>query len=355
MRIPIPDPDDFRYKKKNPHLREREKQKLVCDALVSATEKQRLGTIQIDVVSQNDFNFFYRRELLTILETLSRQNPIAFSVPKENYGKEEIPEEEREATLVDEHTAWSPRPPAYREAPLPEKTPIKLTLFENFDNWRAAYLFKTSRTLEDLDQKHILSIRELISELWQDFQVRANSKIQICNVDENRLYALDYLQDEGILTYNEAFGHAADVFIEVEKFQKLRAQLLGILNKNNETIRNFTYPSNLSWNEITIRFHNGNDVSVEYRNEKKELDYKKLGFADTKGKKPNKQWELLRSLAECNGRITWDDEASDPRLQKRKELLCKALRKEFRIASDPIVPLKGKKKGYESKINLIPD
>ena len=113
-----------------------------------------------------------------------------------------------------------------------------------------------------------------------------------------------------------------------------------------------------------------------------------MGFEDTKSRKPNKQWEFLRRLAENNGEISWEkypsgnkadiykteqdfgyesDENDSPSSQnkgfsiikapdktkKTKQLLSQSLKAVFPIDGDPFFPYE-EVKAYKIKIKLIP-
>jgi hypothetical protein len=368
VRIPIPDPDDFRYKKKNPNLSEREKYKLVCDALVSATEKQKLGTLDIVVPSQKGFEVFYRREVLTILETIARQNPIAFSVPKDNYGKEEIPENEREDTLVDERTMSRPRPPAYREAPLPEETPIKLTLFENFDNWRESYIHARSITVWDLDPDQIDVIRKLCLDIDRKFRIKPEPKIVLIQEKSLRATgrgdALDFLKETEVIAHYEISmrgdrGIELIIHLNVEKFLDFKKDLIKKISPPPEKTSDFQ--NSLKWEDVIIKFEGKTTVTIKIgKNRAFSADYKDMGFVDgrTKGtieERPNSQWDFLKNLAENQGEISWGDDRAHKTIKKTKQLLSQALRKYFNIASDPFYPYRRQtERLYKIRLQLKP-
>ncbi len=242
---------------------------------------------------------------------------------------------------------YPPDAPDFRE--------IYITVLPGFDDWYATHKFKQTRKLSDLGQKHIQTLHSLVTALWEFFQTSAKERIVIGHLRAEVVHALDYLQDEAILEYALIDSHTAEIFLKAKKFLAFREELAAVINATAKP-SNFRLklPSDLKWEEITIKFMNREDVKIVFRKQQIDTDYKQLGFAKQRGKQRTKQWELLNDFAENNGKITWQDDAADQRLQKRKELLCKMLRKCFGITSDPIIYLE-KEKAYQSKINLIPD
>jgi hypothetical protein len=144
-------------------------------------------------------------------------------------------------------------------------------------------------------------------------------------------------------------------------------------------------PSGVKWEDITIRFVDGHNVNIKYKNQSIRLDYKTMGFEDLKSRRPNKQWQLLERLAENNGEISWErsaakssdisktsqdfgyefDEEKSTRQnkgysiikipdkrKKTKQLLSQALKAYFRIDEDPFYPY-DQVKAYKIKTKLI--
>jgi hypothetical protein len=81
---------------------------------------------------------------------------------------------------------------------------------------------------------------------------------------------------------------------------------------------------------------------------------------DRRKRTPNKLWEMLVEFAEGDGRLEvsrrpggdeFEKARHHRRLQKRRELLAKALQRFFGIRSDPFVPADGGK-GWTSLFKI---
>ncbi len=78
------------------------------------------------------------------------------------------------------------------------------------------------------------------------------------------------------------------------------------------------------------------------------------GLANAKNGLPNMQWELLYSLAQGHGLMTWSSPGARRENRKHREALNKTLRAFFGIDGDPI-GLTDDKKGYRCTFKLVPD
>lgn len=168
--------------------------------------------------------------------------------------------------------------------------------------------------------------------------------------------------------------------------QAIESEVLAITKDSQATAEEpLRLPSDVKWEDITIRFVDGHDVNIKYKNKSIRSDYRKMGFEDLKSRRPNKQWQLLERLAENNGEISWErpaakssdisktsqdfgyefDEEKSTRqnkgysiiklpdkLKKTKQLLSHALKAYFHIDEDPFYPY-DQVKAYKIKIKLI--
>jgi len=120
------------------------------------------------------------------------------------------------------------------------------------------------------------------------------------------------------------------------------------------------FPDNLKWEQISIRFLNGDDVQVTTGELTCSSSAKLMGFQDEKTKKPNKQWDLLKLLSVKGGCLNWEnnhdlDIKGINRIKKQKQGLSERLIEYFDISGDsPFFEYK-KEKGYNIKIQLIPE
>lgn len=153
-------------------------------------------------------------------------------------------------------------------------------------------------------------------------------------------------------------------------------------------IKPISLPANARWEDLTIQFTDGHNVTIKHKGKSFRRDYKEMGFEDCKNRRPNKQWELLRKLADSHGQIAWnsmpsdssdgirtteqdfgyehEEDSSEPaankgfsvvkapdKLKKSKQQLSKALRAAFQMDTDPFYPYK-EVNAYKIRINLIP-
>ena len=103
------------------------------------------------------------------------------------------------------------------------------------------------------------------------------------------------------------------------------------------------------------KFLDGNNVKISGKDSKPiTAYYKEMGFEDARSRKPNKQWELIRLLAENNGELSWDKSEAKGDIKKKKQLLSKTLRDYFGIKGDPFYPYK-EQNSYRIKISLTPE
>lgn len=119
-----------------------------------------------------------------------------------------------------------------------------------------------------------------------------------------------------------------------------------------------SFPPNLKWEGITIRFFNKHDVMIKGGGQTIHSNFEAMGFMDDKKKLPDVQWELLEELSKRHGEISWQNnkglnQKQVDAIKKRKQILSEKLRSFFRINEDPFSDYK-KGKAYTIKINLVP-
>ncbi len=118
-------------------------------------------------------------------------------------------------------------------------------------------------------------------------------------------------------------------------------------------------PKDLKWEEITIRFLNGDEVLITVRELVYQTSFESMGFKDQKTKNPNLQWKFLKALSLINGFLNWDNNKKlttkeRNNAKKRKQELSESLKIYFTIKDDPFLDYK-KERGYKIKIQLIPE
>lgn len=124
--------------------------------------------------------------------------------------------------------------------------------------------------------------------------------------------------------------------------------------KPQESSIGFPTPAGCTWSAVRIRFIDGETVTISAGIVVGRYLYSQMGFAKVNNRRPNIQWELLRSLATGHGLMTWQSPDASRKNQKRRERLSAALIKFFRISGDPI-RLTADKSGWQTEFALEPD
>jgi hypothetical protein len=360
-KIPEPDPNDFRYKKKSPLLGEEAKRKIVYDALTAATENQKYGPLELSPSPENALDKLYRYEILTVLEELARENKLLFRIDPSNYGKEIVPPEEREDSVFFDQSTRNE--PVYRPAPLSEDTPIRLTLLDGFDNWHEAHKHSRNRTVWDLDPDQVETIRRLCIDIDRKFRIKPETKIVLIEKESlhttGRGDALDFLEETGVIVKHELAGHAGTVlelvvFLNIKKFKDFLGEITVAPNKETGK-KSRPLPAASKWEDVVIKFTGATTAKIKVgKQDAYAVDYKDMGFEDKRKHKPNQQWEFLKLLASSGGEISWDKPDAKDTLKKKKQHLAAALKKHFKLKSDPFFPYKVEGK-YKLKPKVLPE
>lgn len=116
----------------------------------------------------------------------------------------------------------------------------------------------------------------------------------------------------------------------------------------------FATPPDAKWTDVQICFRDGETVSVRVKKETGVFTFSDMGMADTRSKKPTKQWQLLRDFAGGYGILDWSSRRADRRNQKRREILARDLQAFFRIEGDPI-RLTEDGKGWRTLFAVLPE
>ena len=118
------------------------------------------------------------------------------------------------------------------------------------------------------------------------------------------------------------------------------------------TVIPFPTPAEARWSDVNIKFVDSHTVLVRVLEKSKRYSYFAMGLSDNRSSRPNLQWELLKSFAEGKGILEWASPDEARRLQKRRELLAKALQRFFQMDCDPIASLDG---GWQTLFNIVPE
>lgn len=116
----------------------------------------------------------------------------------------------------------------------------------------------------------------------------------------------------------------------------------------------FPTPPTATWQDVRIKFVDGETVSIKVGNASGTFVYSQLGMADGRNARPTVQWELLIAFARGYGAVTWSSSEASRRNQKRREVLAANLKEFFRIDGEPIEYVE-ESKGWRTLFTIEPD
>lgn len=132
-----------------------------------------------------------------------------------------------------------------------------------------------------------------------------------------------------------------------------------IQKSKNKKIHIRKLPDDTIWQDISIKFLNGQEAIITAKGQTFQTNYAEMGFEDEKKKQPNSQWSFLKLLATKNGELSWDNNNDMSQKQinaakKKKQMLSDALKAYFQIDEDPFENYRTEK-AYKIKITLTPE
>ncbi len=114
---------------------------------------------------------------------------------------------------------------------------------------------------------------------------------------------------------------------------------------------NFLMPEGTRWEDMTLRFLDGNTVKVVVGEIQEIKSHAEMNMSSMRNGNPTKQWELLAGLARTHGALSWSSSQAGAKAKKRVQLLGKQLSDYFGIPESPFYPyLKGK--GWQLRLKL---
>jgi len=259
-----------------------------------------------------------------------------------------------------------------------EDAPIVLGLLDSFDNWCEAQLHRQKVTFRDLTEDRRQKLLYAVAAIHHQFELSWNPKVTIgwvvSSITENheaRRLALEFLQNKDVVMRHEFHytgGGSIEIELNIREFFRLRDELLAyyrdVTHSTAETPTDHgstAGPSNafrsiegLRWQEIQIRFLDGDNVRITAKETTATVGYKEMGFEDSRNHNPNTQWALLKILAQNECEISWEDASARDNIKKQKQLLSEKLQAYFGIEEDPFHPYK-ERKAYRIKITLLPE
>jgi len=124
-------------------------------------------------------------------------------------------------------------------------------------------------------------------------------------------------------------------------------------------------PPGTKWEHVTIQFLDYDKVRIQAPNKfSKIVNFRKMGFENRKNERPNKQWELLYSLARYRGDLSWtiatyrkkvdSHPLSTPKIRKQIQRLSNTLKEYFNINDAPFYDYI-RIRAYKTKFFLLPE
>ncbi len=117
------------------------------------------------------------------------------------------------------------------------------------------------------------------------------------------------------------------------------------------SVEKFPTPKGSSWEDVRIRFTDGQRVHVQVKDESGTYNFTQMGMNNRKSGEPTVQWDLMEEFANNDGEFSCRDLTIRPKYQKRKEKLAKDLQVFFEIEDDPIESL-GPGKGWRARFMI---
>lgn len=100
----------------------------------------------------------------------------------------------------------------------------------------------------------------------------------------------------------------------------------------------FPTPTGAQWKDVSIKFVDAHNVLVRAKEASGRYGYAQMGMRDSRDGDPDKQWDLLKRLADGRGRLTWQDGKAKQGDRQQKGRLQGSLSEFFRIEGSPFHP-----------------
>jgi hypothetical protein len=148
-------------------------------------------------------------------------------------------------------------------------------------------------------------------------------------------------QGEGVFEAKQPLGEALREFVGAH-----------VKVATSEPGGRFPTPPGATWDDVRVRFLDGHTVSIQVRDRAGRFGYADLGMVNTKNNTPTVAWDLLRTIAEERGHLTWASRKASADHRKRKQVLADRLRAFFGIEGDPFEVDGG---GWRARFAVEPD
>lgn len=124
------------------------------------------------------------------------------------------------------------------------------------------------------------------------------------------------------------------------KPNSLLGMRIGASRKHGDDLadfKRFPTPTGFNWEKIVIQIKSHDSAQIKAGDITQRVLAADMGFRDKRrGDMLNKQWDLLRLLAERNGYLSWKSTGARHELKKRIYELNKTLKNYFGLSDKPI-------------------
>jgi len=169
------------------------------------------------------------------------------------------------------------------------------------------------------------------------------------------LHTLGYLEIVDV-PFAEGTGFAFKVRVKEKLLDEAKSY-----QENNEAKKEIVpldIPPKTNWEDIEIRFLNGDDIKVLAHGTFIEtVSSEGLGCVNSKNGSPDKQWNLLQNLSISEGRFDinrFRDIKEKEKFKQQRGALSQRLKKLIGIEDDPI-PFDKVKKSYIARFKILPE
>ena len=121
-----------------------------------------------------------------------------------------------------------------------------------------------------------------------------------------------------------------------------------------ESVHRFPTPPNIEWKDVSIRFTDGNTVTVKAGVVVKRVTYAEMDMKHSHSGQPTVLWRLLQDFAGSDGRLNWSHSRASRQVKQRVCRLRKTLKVYFGLDADPFFRYQ-KGVGYRVRFHRHPE
>jgi len=354
-----------------------EKFDLVIEALIEARRTQKDYLIKMELTTGQPLSFVGRNKVLNFLEEIQGYGN-TITLLQCNYPPKEFNKQIIGTYDIDPETKIKKykklETPIKIKTQYPDPNSITLSLLPGFENWHQTYLIKKNHSSSTLSQLNLEKIYALILDIDDKLQVNPSPNVEVGlrsnytwkfnelnysimadigrRQKEYRIDALNYLKTiNAINTYT--INRDVNIKLNIVEFNKIKIEITKVYTERSipNSISSPEFPPNTGWEDIAMKFIDGNNIEITAKDYKCTAHFKEMGFEDKRTLRPNMQWDLLQYLAEHTGQISWDSAQANEKIKKKKQRLSETLKKYFKISEEPFFNYKSEE-AYTIKIRF---